>query len=259
MNNSKVLNLDTIYNMDCIDGMKSLPDKSIDMILCDLPYGTTQCKWDVIIPFADLWEQYKRIIKDNGAIVLTSAQPFTSLLISSNIELFKYNWIWEKSKATGYLNSKKRPMVAHEDVLVFAKKQTKYNPQMVQGEPYYKGKAHRPTDVYGEQKEILVENKDGLRYPRTVQYFKTAESEGKVYHPTQKPISLFEYLIKTYTDEGDVVLDNCMGSGTTAIACKNTNRHYIGYEKDEKYFNIINERISELSKIKTNKQGISNE
>jgi len=233
--------------MDCIIGMSSLQPKSIDMILCDLPYGTTQCKWDVIIPFKDLWEQYERIIKDNGAIVLTSAQPFTSLLISSNIELFKYSWVWEKSKATGYLNSKRRPLVAHEDVLVFAKKQTKYNPQMVLGKPYYKGIAHRPTDVYGEQKEILVENKDGLRYPRTVQYFKTAESEGRVYHPTQKPIALFEYLIKTYTDENDVVLDNCMGSGTTAIACKRTNRNYIGYEKDKKYFDIINERLLNFS------------
>ena len=244
------LSVDVVYNMDCLDGMESLPCQSVDMILCDLPYGTTQCKWDVIIPFVELWAQYKRIIKDNGAIVLTSAQPFTSLLIASNIELFKYSWVWEKSKATGYLNSKKRPLVAHEDVLVFAKKQTKYNPQMVQGNPYYKGSAYRPTDVYGKQKEILVENKSGLRYPRTVQYFKTAESEGKVYHSTQKPLSLFEYLIKTYTDEGDIVLDNCMGSGTTALACMNTNRHYIGYEKDKKYFNIINQRIAELSKIK---------
>lgn len=245
--------LNKIYNMDCIEGMAMIKDKSVDMILCDLPYGTTQCKWDVIIPFDKLWEQYERIIKDNGAIVLTSAQPFTSLLIASNLKLYKYNWVWEKSKATGYLNSKKRPMVAHEDVLIFAKKQTKYNPQMVQGEPYYKGKAHRPTDVYGEQKETLVENKDGLRYPRTVQYFKTAESEGEVFHPTQKPVSLFEYLIKTYTNEGDVVLDNCMGSGTTAIACKNLNRYFIGFELDGKYFEIINNRIDGLNLKKQNK------
>lgn len=248
-----VFELNKIYNMDCIEGMAMIKDKSIDMILCDLPYGTTQCKWDVIIPFDKLWEQYERIIKDNGAIVLTSAQPFTSLLIASNLKLYKYNWVWEKSKATGYLNSKKRPMVAHEDVLIFAKKQTKYNPQMVQGEPYYKGKAHRPTDVYGEQKETLVENKDGLRYPRTVQYFKTAESEGEVFHPTQKPVSLFEYLIKTYTNEGDVVLDNCMGSGTTAIACKNLNRDFIGFELDGKYFEIINNRIDGLNLKKQNK------
>lgn len=246
LNNEDIYKLDKniIYNKDCIDGMKELPDKSIDMILCDLPYGTTQCKWDVIIPFDKLWEQYERIIKDNGAIVLTSAQPFTSLLIASNLKLYKYNWVWEKSKATGYLNSKKRPMVAHEDILVFAKRQTLYNPQMVEGEPYFKGKALRPTNVYGSQKETLVENKDGLRYPRTVQYFKTSESEGKVLHPTQKPISLFEYLIKTYTNEGELVLDNCMGSGTTAIACQNLGRNFIGYEKDIEYFNIINERLS---------------
>jgi len=244
------LEINKVYNKECIEGMKDIEDKSIDMILCDLPYGTTQCKWDVIIPFDKMWEQYERIIKDNGAIVLTSAQPFTSLLIASNIKLYKYNWVWEKSKATGYLNSKKRPMVAHEDILVFAKKQTKYNPQMVKGEPYFKGEAHRPTDVYGEQKEILVENKDGLRYPRTVQYFKTAESEGKVFHPTQKPISLFEYLINTYTSEGDLVLDNCMGSGTTAIACRNTNRNYIGFELDKKYYDIIEDRLSNPTKDK---------
>jgi len=248
--NNGDLELNKIYNMDCLEGMSKIPSKSVDMILCDLPYGTTQCKWDVIIPFDKLWEQYERIIKDHGAIVLTSAQPFTSLLIASNIKLFKYNWIWEKSKATGYLNSKKRPMVAHEDVLVFAKKQTKYNPQMVQGEPYFKGKALRPTDVYGEQRETLVENKDGLRYPRTVQYFKTAESEGEVFHPTQKPVSLFEYLIKTYTDEGEIVLDNCMGSGTTAIACKNLNRQFIGFELDEKYYEIINQRLESMPAIK---------
>lgn len=248
------LELNTIYNMDCIDGMSLIEDKKIDMILCDLPYGTTQCKWDSIIPFDKLWMHYERIIKDDGAIVLTSAQPFTSMLIASNLKLFKYNWIWEKSKATGYLNSKKRPMVAHEDIVVFAKKQTKYFPQMVQGDPYFKGKAVRPTNVYGQQKETLVENKDGLRYPRTVQYFKTAESEGKVYHPTQKPVSLFEYLIKTYSIEGDVILDNCMGSGTTAVACKNLNRNFIGFELDTEYFNIANERIKAIDSKPKNKK-----
>lgn len=232
-----------VYHMDCLEGMALLPDNCIDMILCDLPYGTTQCKWDVLIPFDKLWEQYERIIKKDSAIVLTSAQPFTSLLVASNLKLYKYSWVWEKSKATGYLNSKKRPMVAHEDILVFAKKQTKYNPQMVKGDPYYKGSAHRPTDVYGQQKEILVENKEGWRYPRTVQYFKTAEAEGKVLHPTQKPVALFEYLIKTYTKKGDIVLDNCMGSGTTAVACQNLNRQFIGYEKEEEYFKIIQQRI----------------
>lgn len=243
--------INQVLNIDCLTGMNQIEDNSIDMILCDLPYGTTQCKWDTIIPFEDLWNHYNRIIKENGAVVLTSAQPFTSLLVSSNIKSFRYSWVWEKSKATGYLNSKKRPLIAHEDILVFYKKQPTYNPQMVIGKPYNKGKALRTTNVYGKQKEILVENKEGLRYPRTVQYFKTAESEGKVFHPTQKPIELFEYLIKTYTNEGDVVLDNCMGSGTTAIASIATNRNYIGFEKDEEYFKLSLERIESFTNIKS--------
>ena len=228
---------------DCLEVMKDIPDKSIDMILCDLPYGTTACKWDTIIPFEPLWEQYKRIIKDNGAIVLTASQPFTSALVMSNIKMFKYEWVWEKSKATGYLNSKIMPMVAHENILVFGKGKTKYNPQKIAGEPYNKGKAHRPTDVYGSQTETLVKNDDGTRYPRTVQYFITVESEGKL-HPTQKPVALFEYLIKTYTNEGDLVLDNCAGSGTTGVACKNLNRNYILIEKETEYIDVINKRLS---------------
>jgi len=218
------------------------------MILCDLPYGTTACKWDSVIPFEPLLEQYRRIAMPNAAIVLTAAQPFTSILIVSNIKSFKYNWIWEKSKATGYLNAKKMPMRAHEDVCVFYRKQPTYNPIMTEGAPYNKGKAHRPTDVYGQQVSVLVKNDTGLRNPRTVQYFKTAESEGKVFHPTQKPIALFEYLIKTYTNEGEVVLDNCIGSGTTAIACINTNRKYIGIEKHEQYFEVAVQRVEQHSK-----------
>jgi site-specific DNA-methyltransferase (adenine-specific) len=230
---------------DAIDEMSKLPDKSIDMILCDLPYGTTQCKWDTVIPFDSLWEQYRRIIKDKGAIVLTASQPFTSNLVMSNPKLFRYSLVWEKSKSTGYLNSKKMPMRSHEDILVFYKSLPIYNPQMVDGKPYDKGKAHRPTEVYREQKgEIHVKNDSGQRYPRSVQYFKTAESEGVAYHPTQKPISLMEWLIKTYTNEGDIVLDNCIGSGTTAIACIRTNRKYIGIDIDESYINITTERIS---------------
>ncbi len=243
MNN---LEINKIYNMDCIEGMSLLPSKSIDMILCDLPYGTTQCKWDVVIPLDDLWGQYNRIIKDNGIIVLTSAQPFTSLLISSNIKMFKYSLVWEKSKATGFMNAKKRPLVAHEDILVFYKKLPVYNPQMTLGKPYNRGKILRKMEVYGSQRATETKSESGLRYPRSVIYFKTAESEGKVYHPTQKPLALFEYLIKTYTNEGDIVLDNCLGSGTTVVACINTNRNYIGYEKDEKYFKIIKDRLSNL-------------
>jgi site-specific DNA-methyltransferase (adenine-specific) len=237
---------------ECIEEMKKIEKESIDMILCDLPYGTTQGSWDSIIPFKELWEQYERIIKLNGAIVLTAAQPFTSSLVMSNIKLFRYSLVWEKSKSTGYLNSKKMPMRAHEDILVFYKKLPTYNPQMVQGTPYDKGIAHRPTEVYSEQKgQIHVKNENGLRYPRSVQYFKTAESEGKVYHPTQKPISMFEWLIKTYSNENDMILDNCLGAGTTAIAALRTNRKYIGIEINQEYYDISNERLKqEINKLK---------
>lgn len=224
--------------------MRRIPDGSVDLVLCDLPYGTTQCKWDSVIPFAELWAAYERVISDTGAIVLTAAQPFTSFLLTSNPKLFRYSWVWEKSKATGYLNAKRRPLCAHEDVLVFSKRAPRYVPQMVQGAPYTKGTALRPTDVYGSQKETTVESKDGLRCPRSVQYFKTAESEGKVWHPTQKPVALFEYLVRTYTNEGDVVLDNCIGSGTTAVACINTSRNFIGFEMDAGYHAICENRIA---------------
>ena len=238
--------LNKVLQGDCIEVMKELPDNSIDMILCDLPYGTTQCKWDTIIPFESLWKEYRRVAKDNAAIVLTAAQPFTSVLVSSNLKEFKYTWVWEKSKATGYLNAKKMPMRAHEDVCVFYKKPPIYNPQMWKSTPYNKGSAHRPTEVYGKQKEVLVKNDTGLRYPRTVQYFKTAESEGKVYHPTQKPVSLFEYLIKTYSAEGDVILDSCLGAGTTALAAMSCNRNFVGIELDQEYVDISNQRIEEF-------------
>ena len=236
---------------DCLDEMSKIPNESIDMILCDLPYGTTQCRWDTVIPFEELWKQYERIIKSNGAIVLTAIQPFTSTLVMSNMKMFRYSLVWEKSKSTGYLNSKKMPMRAHEDILVFYKNLPTYNPQKTIGVPYDKGKANRPTEVYREQKgEIHVKNEDGLRYPRSVQYFKTAESEGKVLHSTQKPISLFEWLIKTYSNENDVILDNCIGSGTTAIAAIRTKRNYLGIENDENYYNITINRIEEENKKK---------
>ena len=241
--------INEVHHGDCLEIMKNIPDGSVDMILCDLPYGTTQCKWDTIIPLEFLWEEYRRVAKRNAPMVFTAAQPFTSVLISSNLKEFKYNWVWEKSKATGYLNAKKMPMRAHEDVCVFYRKPPVYNPQMWESTPYNKGSAHRPTEVYGKQKEVLVKNDTGLRYPRTVQYFKTAESEGKVYHPTQKPISLFKYLIETYTEEGDIVLDSCLGAGTTALAALNCNRGFIGIELDQEYVNISKERIKEL-KIK---------
>lgn len=232
-----------IFHGDCLDIMPQIPDGYVDMVLCDLPYGTTQCAWDSVIPLETLWESYLRIIKPNGAIVLTAAQPFTSVLVASNLKHFKYSWVWEKSKASGYLNAKKMPMRAHEDVCVFYKKPPTYNPQMTQGAPYNKGEAHRPTDVYGKQTSTLVKNDTGLRYPRSVQYFKTAESEGPVLHPTQKPLALFEYLIKTYTNPGELVLDNCMGVGTTVVSAINTGRSFIGIEKERKYFDISNQRM----------------
>lgn len=228
---------------DCLQEMKKIEDKSVDLLLVDLPYGTTQCKWDSIIDLESLWKEYNRVCKKNAAMIFTAAQPFTSALIMSNPKNFKYTWVWEKSKATGYLNAKKMPMRAHEDVCIFYRKPPVYNPQMTKGDPYNKGKAHRPTDVYGSQKSVLVKNDTGLRYPRTVQYFKTAESEGKVMHPTQKPLALFEYLIKTYSNEGDLVLDSCMGVGTTPVACINTNRDYIGIELNEEYFEKAEKRV----------------
>ena len=230
--------INKIHLGDCLEIMKQIPNSSVDMILCDLPYGTTQCKWDTIIPFDKLWEQYERIIKPNRAIVLTAQQPFTSTLIMSNLKLFKYTWVWEKSKATGFLNSKKRPLVAHEDIIVFCKETPVYYPQMIEGTAYNKGMRKQQTenDVYGSFEQVEVKS-DGKRYPRSVQYFKTAESEGKTLHKTQKPTALFEYLIKTYTNENDIVLDNCSGSGTTSVACINTKRNWIIIENDEDMFN----------------------
>jgi DNA modification methylase len=230
---------------DCLEEMKKIADGSIDLVLTDPPYGTTACKWDTVIPFEPMWKQLKRVTKKNGAIVLFGSQPFTSALVMSNPKMFKYEWVWNKSKAVGYLNSKIMPMVAHENILVFSVGKTTYNPQKTTGhKAYNKGKAYRPTDVYGSQKEVLVRNDDGTRYPRTVQYFTTAESEGKL-HPTQKPVALMEYLIKTYTNENETVLDFTMGSGTTGVACKNLNRNFIGIELDANYYEIAKKRICE--------------
>lgn len=224
--------------------MKQLPGHSIDMVFCDLPYGTTQCSWDSVIDLGSLWKEYYRIVKTNGAVILTASQPFTSILIMSNIKYFKYCWVWEKSKATGYLNAKKMPLKSHEDVCVFYQKPPTYNPQMVNGEPYSKGTALRSTDVYGKQKVTTVKNIDGKRYPRTNLYFKTAESEGKLIHPTQKPVNLVKYFIKTYSNENDIILDSCMGAGTTAVACMDLRRNYVGFELDKDYYDKSVIRIS---------------
>ena len=233
------MELNKIYNEDCLEGMKKIPDKSVDMILCDLPYGTTACKWDTIIDLDKLWKQYERIIKDNGAIVLTASQPFTSKLVMSNPNLFKYEWIWEKEQGVNFLLAKKQPMKVHENILVFSKKQTVYKPIMTAGSPYVSGKGDS-GEVTGKVIKTQSVN-TGTRYPRSVQKF----NRERGLHPTQKPVALFEYLIKTYSNEGDIILDNCMGSGTTAIACLNTNRNYIGFELDEEYYNKSLDRIEE--------------
>lgn len=220
---------------DCLKLMRDVPSGSVDMILCDLPYGTTQNKWDSVIPFEPLWEQYWRICK--GAVVLTAAQPFTSALVMSQVQYFKYDWIWRKPKGTGHLNAKKMPMRDKEDILVFYRDQSTYNPQFGSGEPY-KNKAGKVketglSDNYGDF-GTHREGSDGKRYPKQVIDFPVVE-RGTI-HPTQKPVALFEYLIRTYTNPGDVVMDNCLGSGTTAVAAENTGRRWIGIERDEGYF-----------------------
>jgi site-specific DNA-methyltransferase (adenine-specific) len=241
----------TICNGDCLELMKTIPDKFVDMILCDLPYGTTACKWDTVIPFEPLWEQYKRIIKDNGAIVLTASQPFTSALVMSNIGLFRYTWYWNKTKPTGFPNANHMPLRDVEDVLVFsrgkpnpaAKEKMPYNPQgIVVSAKFKRRKTREGTVNNGERDGSLAGDYTTQfeNYPRQLLLF---PSEGKTIHPTQKPVALFEYLIKTYTNEGDLVLDNCSGSGTTAIACINTNRKYICMEMDKGYYEKSIERV----------------
>ena len=223
--------------------MKDIPDGSIDMILCDLPYGTTACKWDTIIPFEPLWAQYKRVIKGNGAIVLTASQPFTSALVMSNVKMFKYEWIWNKKLAGNGVLAKIQPLKIHENVLVFSRGKSSYSPIKTTGRLRTKmfngiGKT-KILNTLSECKETFNDQ----YYPVSIQEFSMAgERKGRL-HPTQKPVALFEYLIKTYTNEGETVLDNCAGSGTTAIACINTNRKYICMEKDETYYNLMCERV----------------
>lgn len=227
------IELNRVYEEDCLQGMKKIKDKSIDMILCDLPYGTTQNKWDSVIPLNKLWREYRRIIKDNGAIVLTSQGIFTAKLILSNEQYFKYKIVWEKSKSTNFLNAKKQPLRKHEDICIFYKKPPTYNPQMGKGEAYNKGfRKKQLTGSYGDFESTEVKS-DGSRYPTDIVYFKTAESEGKVYHPTQKPAELGRYLIRTYSNEGDIVLDNTCGSGSFLVSAILENRNFIGFEKNE--------------------------
>src|SRR5690554_2424315 len=231
---------------DCLERMKEIPDGSVDMILCDLPYGTTACKWDTVIPFEPLWEQYKRVAKKNAAIVLTASQPFTTALIASNMKMFKYCWVWEKSRKTGFLNAKKQPLRQTEDVCVFYEKQPKYNPQFTTGhEPTRSGSgAVKGDGAYGDG--LFSNGSKGKtdRYPTNIVRVKSYHNGHGTVHPTQKPVALMEYLIRTYTNEGDVVLDNCMGSGTTGVAAVNLNRKFIGIELDPEYFAIAEKRIS---------------
>lgn len=227
---------------NCLELMKEIPDKSVDMILADLPYGVTACRWDEVIPFEKLWPEYERVCKSNGVIVLFGTEPFASAMRLSNKELYRYDWIWEKSKCSNFLSARKQPLKYHENILVFSKPKSIYNPQLSEGKPYKRDRTKEhfiiPTTKNTDNKTVTIS--DGRRYPKTILRFK---SEQHNVHPTQKPVALLEYLIKTYTNEGDIVLDNCMGSGSTGVACVNLNRDFIGMELKQEYFNIAKERI----------------
>ena len=239
---------------DCLNLLGELSDGSIDLVLCDLPYGTTACEWDAIIPLADLWAQYMRVIKTNGAIVLTAAQPFTSALVLSNPKMFKYALVWEKSRPSGFAQAKNKPLSAHEDILVFSRGVTVHASQSTNRMPYFpqgltkvdkkmkNGVRRAGRDSSFSKRANAVEEyvQEFSGYPRSVLRF---DSVTAAVHPTQKPVALMEYLIRTYTNEGDVVLDNCMGSGTTGVACANTGRLFIGMERDPDYFKIASDRI----------------
>lgn len=226
---------------DCLVKMLDIPDGTIDMILCDLPYGTTACKWDSVIPFEPLWEQYRRVIKDHGAICLFGSEPFSTMLRQSNLKGFRYDWIWEKEQGANFMLCKYQPYKVHEIVSVFSKKRCRYFPQMTAGKAYVSGKG-TSGEITGSVGKIRTVNM-GTRYPRSVQRFNT--EKRKSYHPTQKPVALLEYLIRTYSQPGETVLDNCMGSGSTGVACVKSGRDFIGIEKDQKYFQIAQERIQE--------------
>lgn len=238
----------TLYLGDCLDKMQLIPDGSVDMILCDLPYGTTACKWDSVIPFAPLWEQYKRVAKPNAAIVLTSGQPFTTALIASNMNAFKHEWIYEKTNPKGFLSAKRRPLTSHENVCVFSYGTPPYHPQKWTIPEHLRTKRKHATsktsgECYGGR-DLKRWDDDGSRFPTSVIGFSNRVGRKENYHPTQKPVALMDYLIRTYTNEGETVLDNCMGSGTTGVACANTGRRFIGIEKDEGYFSVAQARIA---------------
>ena len=241
------MKINEIYLGDCLELMpKHVEDKSIDMIFCDLPYGTTKCKWDSVIDLPKMWSEYERIIKDNGAIVLFAQTPFDKVLGASNLKILKYEWVWEKTQATGHLNAKKMPMKAHENILVFYKKLPTYNPQKTTGhKPMNSGvrRSSLKNENYNEINKVdLPFGGDTDRYPRTVLEFKSDKQKNYL-HPTQKPLSLIEYMIRTYTNEGDLILDNTCGSGTTGLGAKNLNRNYIMMEQDSKYYDIACKRV----------------
>ncbi len=235
----------TVHQGDCLELMKDIPDGSVDLILADLPYGTTNCKWDTIIPFEPLWEQYKRAIKPNGAIVLTARQPFTSALVMSNPKMFRQSWVWDKVIGVNFMNAKKMHIQGFEDILIFYKKPPTFNPQMEKGRPYKDNREtqHRTeTEAIGSRANYIRQDNSGERYPRGI--IRYSARDNRPLHPTQKPVALFEYLIKTYTNEGDLVLDNVAGSGTTGVAAMNLNRNFILMEQEPEYVEIIKQRLA---------------
>lgn len=248
MNNLGKYELNKIYNIEAIEGMEKIPNKSIDMILCDLPYGSTKNWWDTVIPLEELWKEYERIIKDNGAIVLTAQPPFDKVLAVSNMKLFRYEWIWAKTHATGFLNANKMPLKAHENILVFYKKLPEFHPQKTGGhDPVHYFKKHTSDGTnYGETKKGVEGGGSTERFPLDIIVF--SKDTPKI-HPTQKPIALFEYLISSYTNPGDIIMDNCMGSGTTAVAARNLGRRWIGFEIDKGYIEIANKRLEDSASI----------
>ena len=236
------MRLDYIDNVDCLEGMKEIPDGSVDMVLCDLPYGTTRNKWDSVISFEALWEQYKRIVKQNGAIILHCDGIFTANLIQSNPSMWRYNLVWDKQRGCDFLNANVKPLKSHEDIAVFYRKKPTFNKQFWYSKPYAPTKNGSLSDNYGDRKQVRSESEDGRRNPLTILSF---PRDSEKLHPTQKPVALLEYLIKTYSNPGDVVLDNCIGSGSTAVACINTGRHYIGFETEKSYCETAQKRVAD--------------
>jgi DNA modification methylase len=233
-----------LFNGDCLHILETIPDFSIDLVIADLPYGVTACKWDTIIPFAPLWKSYRRIVKPGGSIVFTAIQPFTSAIVMSNPEWFRHHWIYEKAKATNFVKARRMPMRYHEDVLIFCDRQPKYKPQMIAGKPYKKVQRNMRNGTLEYTRPVgTVSENSGTRFPSSIIRFVNPSNAGQL-HATQKPVELIEYLINTYSDQGDVVLDNVMGSGTTGIACINTGRQFIGIEKDPEIFVTARGRIS---------------